>query len=277
LPPGDEAYQIATFLDRETAKIDTLIAKQERLIALLQEKRQALISHVVTKGLNPDAPMKDSGVEWLGQVPEHWSVVRLRFLIQVNPAKSEVSGLDRTTLVSFLPMEAISTDGQLDLRQRRSIGDVYHGFTYFRDGDVIVAKITPCFENGKGALARELENGLAFGTTELHVLRGNVGVCPDYIWWVTKARRFLVLGELEMRGAAGQQRVPEDFVKDFFQPIPPTSAEQIAIADFLESATAKIDLLITKQQGMTASLQERRTALISAAVTGKIDVRGYAQ
>src|SRR4051812_6835437 len=90
---------------------------------------------------------KDSGVEWVGQVPEHWEVKRLRFVAQLNPSKSEVCNLDRATAVSFLPMEAIGDDGTLSLDKEKTIGEVENGYTYFRDGDVTVAKITPCYEN----------------------------------------------------------------------------------------------------------------------------------
>ena len=145
VPPLEEQHAIATFLDRETAKIDALIAMKRRLLELLSEKRQALISHAVTKGLNPHAPMKDSGVEWLGNVPNGWDVVRLKDICQVNPSKRSIT-LSDDTLVSFLPMEKLSEDGNLTLDLVKPIAEVRQGFTYFQDMDVIVAKITPCFE-----------------------------------------------------------------------------------------------------------------------------------
>ena len=114
---------------------------------------------------------KASGVEWLGEVPQHWEVKRLRFATELNPSKSEVSHLDRETAVSFLPMEAVGDDGTLNLEKEKPIGEVESGYTYFRNGDVTVAKITPCFENGKGALMSGLVNGIGFGTTELIVAR----------------------------------------------------------------------------------------------------------
>ncbi|WP_170207435.1 restriction endonuclease subunit S [Acidovorax temperans] len=165
VPPIEEQAALIEFLDHETAKIDALVAEQEKLIALLQEKCQAVISHAVTKGLDPNVPMKDSGVEWLGEVPAHWEVMRLRNVTTLNPSKSEVSHLLRETEVSFLPMEAVGDDGTLNLDRTRPIGEVESGYTYFREGDVTIAKITPCFENGKGAVMRRLHNGHGFGTT----------------------------------------------------------------------------------------------------------------
>ena len=277
VPPPEEQTAIATFLDRETAKIDALVAEQEKLIALLQEKRQAVISHAVTKGLDPNVLMKDSGVEWLGEVPAHWEVKRLRNVATLNPSKSEMAHLPRDTEVSFLPMEAIGEDGALNLDRTRPIGEVESGYTYFREEDVTIAKITPCFENGKGAVMRRLHNGHGFGTTELIVARPSDGkVASGYLHLLFTSRPFRRLGEASMYGAGGQKRVPDDFVRNFAVAFPPPE-EQTAIATFLDRETAKLYTLMTEARTAITLLQERRIALISAAVTGKIDVRGWAQ
>ena len=274
VPPQEEQNLIVTFLDRETTKIGTLIAEKQRLIELLKERRHALISHAVTKGLNPDAPMKDSGVEWLGEVPEDWSMKRLRFISIFNPSKAEINHLDRNTLVTFLPMESIGNDGLLNLDQEKMICEVETGYTFFRDGDVTIAKITPCFENFKGALMQNLLHNIGFGTTELIVARPNSEVMTgQYMHWLFVSSHFRKLGEAHMYGAGGQKRVPDDFVRNFAIGVPPL-VEQTVIASYLDHETSKIDLLISEANKAIALLQERRTALISAAVTGKIDVRG---
>lgn len=274
-PELSEQTAIATFLDHETAKIDALVAEQEKLITLLQEKRQAVISHAVTKGLNPNVPMKDSGVEWLGEVPEHWEVKRLRNVTSLNPSKAEVGHLPRDTEVSFLPMEDVGDDGTLNLRRTRPIAEVESGYTYFREGDVTIAKITPCFENGKGAVMRGLNNGYGFGTTELIVVRPcESKVTSNYLHLLFISIRFRLLGESFMYGAGGQKRVPDDFVRDFLVALPPL-AEQEEIKAFLECETGKLDSLVTHARSAIAILQERRTALISAVVTGQIDVRNW--
>jgi len=273
VPSSEEQSTIATFLDQETSKIDALVAEQQRLIELLKEKRQAVISHAVTKGLNPNVPMKDSGVEWLGEVPEHWGVKRLRFIAQLNPSKKETTELDRETEVSFLPMEAISDDGSLNLERTRPIGEVETGYTYFREGDVTIAKITPCFENGKGAVMRGLFGGIGFGTTELIVARAKpFEATSNYLHWLFISAWFRKYGEASMYGAGGQKRVSDDFVRDFAIAIPAISEQQI-ITTFLDHETAKLDTLTTEAQRAITLLQERRTAVISATVTGKIDVR----
>lgn len=163
-------------------------------------------------------------------------------------------------------MENVGEYGGLILDQIRKIEAVSQGYTYFRDGDVVVAKITPCFENGKGALASNLYNGIAFGTTELHVMRPTARLHGKFLFYLSISSTFRQLGEAEMYGAGGQKRVPEEFIQNFAHPIPPFQ-EQTAIANFLDHETAKIDTLIAKQQRLIELLQEKRQALISHAVT----------
>lgn len=275
LPPVDEQQAIARFLDDETKKIEDLIEAKRDLLALLKEKRQAVISHAVTKGLNPDARLKPSGVDWLGDVPEHWDVKRLKFLSRVNPSPSELAGIRDEEDVSFVPMDAVYEYGGLRLDTVRPLEEVKSGFTYFRDGDVVVAKITPCFENGKGSMAVGLTNGLAFGTTELHVVRSSPLLDRTFLFYLTISDVFRKLGAAEMYGAGGQKRVPTDFVRDFPVAFPDID-EQQAIACFLDEQTKKIEEITQETIAAIDRLTEYRTALISAVVTGKIDVRGGA-
>ncbi len=283
--PLEKAEQtaIADFLDRETGKIDTLVAKNRTLIERLKEKRSALISRTVTRGLPPEAArkagldshprLKPSGVELLGEVPEGWEVKRGRFCMDVNPPSRRLRLLSPDDEVSFVPMEAVGEYGGINRDQIRVISDIGSGYTEFDDGDVVVAKITPCFENGKGALAVDLVNGAAFGTTELHVLRSGSNLERRCLFYFTISSVFRSIGEGAMYGAGGQKRVPPEFCKDIRLPLPLEKDEQTAIADFLDHETAKIDKLITKIETTIERLQEYRTALITAAVTGKIDVR----
>ena len=213
---------------------------------------------------------RDSGVGWLGAVPENWQVERLRFHISINPTKSEVRRLAPDTTVSFIPMEAVGEYGGICLDQTRPIEDVSAGYTYFQEGDVVVAKITPCFENVKRAVVTGLTNGIGFGTTELHVLRPNYNINRYFLFYLTLSYDFRKLGESEMYGSAGQKRVPEEFIKNLKHPIPSLS-EQHAIAAFLDRETGRIDALIAKKERQIELLQEKRTALISHAVTKGLD------
>lgn len=273
LPSVEEQQAIARFLDFKTAQIDALIAKQKTLLEKLAEKRTALISHAVTKGLDPSVPMRDSGVAWLGDIPAHWVPKRMRFCMKTNPSKGEIK-LNDDELVTFIPMEAVGEFGGLNLDAEKELGEIGGGYTYFADSDVVVAKITPCFENGKGAIARGLKNGIAFGTTELHVMRSDDTLLPDYLFHLTMSHPFRCIGESEMYGAGGQKRVPETFLKDFRIGLPPVN-EQQDIIDYINKVNQKLDLQMSKATDVISRLTEYRSALITNAVTGKIDVRDF--
>lgn len=208
---------------------------------------------------------KDSGIPWLGKVPEHWEVKRLRFTVNLNPVKSELD-IPEDTLVSFIPMEAVNFDKNLTLTEERNLDEVYKGYTYFKNGDVVLAKITPCFENGKSAIAQNLTNGIAFGTTELHVLRSQDSINNHFLYYLIKSDSFMKIGESEMYGAGGQKRVPEEFIKNFLIGLPPYY-EQTAIAHYLDTKLGEINALIDKQQTLLEKLAEQRTAVITHAVT----------
>lgn len=216
-----------------------------------------------SKHLSPDQ-------SWLSEAPPGWPVVRLRFRATINPSRSELNGIPGETEVSFVPMEAVCEYGGLRLDQTKSLEDVSTGYTYFRDGDIVVAKITPCFENSKGSIAVGLKNGLGFGTTELHVLRPSEALDRRFLFYLTISHPFRSIGAAHMYGAGGQKRVPGEFVRDFRHPIPLLD-EQRAIATFLDRETARIDSLIKKKQRQMELLNEKRSALISHAVTKGLD------
>jgi type I restriction enzyme S subunit len=218
--------------------------------------------------VTPYPAYKDSGIEWLGEIPSHWEIKRFRFACTLDPSKSEISNLLPDSQVSFLPMEKIGEDGSVTLDETRSIEQVWQGYTYFRDKDVVVAKITPCFENGKGAMLEGLINGVGFGTTELHVLRASEITDPKFIFYLTRSHPFRRQGVAMMYGAAGQQRVPGEFFKNFTTGFP-SLPEQRAIAAYLDRETARLDDAITEARRLIGLLHERRAALIAEAVTGK--------
>ena len=168
-------------------------------------------------------------------------------------------------------MEAIGEDGTIQTDATRELSAVEQGYTYFRDGDLVIAKITPCFENGKGALIRGLLAGIGFGTTELIVVRPNRGRAEAaYLQWLFTSQHFRASAIAAMYGAGGQKRVPDDFVRDFVVAVP-TLREQSAIAFFLDRETGKIDALVAEQERLIALLKEKRQAVISQAVTKGLD------
>jgi len=221
--------------------------------------------------LAPYPEYKDSDVPWLGKVPAHWNVVKLRRVVSFNPSKSETRAnpADEAKVV-FLPMEKISASGRIDCGEKRPLSEVWSGFPYFRRGDVVVAKITPCFENGKGAYLKWLETDFGFGTTELIVLRPSETIDGAFLRLITSTKRFLLLGKLHMTGAAGQQRIPTDFVKNYLVGLPAPS-EQDRIARFLDWKTSQINKFIRNKRRLIELLKEQRQNVINQAVTRGLD------
>lgn len=269
IPDKKNQDKIADFLDDKTKKIDQIINKKKKLIRLYDELRISFISKNVTRGIQSNIRLKKTSLIWPDAIPNDWKMCRLRFLAVLNPGKGEVSKI-KDKMVSFLPMPLVSEDGRIDLSEEKNINSVFSGYTYFADNDVIVAKITPCFENGKGAVLRGLTNGIAFGSTEFHVMRTEKLDC-DYLYYITMSHAFRKIGELEMRGSAGQQRVPVNFVKDFYCAYPDIK-EQKKIVASLNKKIGNIDKTIEKTRAHMRKLKEYRASLIYNAVTGKIKI-----
>jgi len=272
IPPKPEQTAIATFLDEKTAQIDKLITNKQKLNELHKQERAGIINRAVTRGINPNVKLKPSGIDWLGDIPEHWEVKKLKYAAKINPSnKNYIFSKDSAEEVIFLPMEKVSEDGTITQDVQKKISEVSTGFTYFEKGDVIVAKITPCFENGKGALLINLETNFGFGSTEFHTIRASENIIKQFLFYLIKSERFMTVGKAFMTGSAGQKRVPTDFVKEFIVPIPPLE-EQNKIVQHIETETKRRDNTISKIEKEIELLQEYRTALISEVVTGKIKV-----
>lgn len=271
-PPVSEQEEIALFLDNKTSEIDQAIALKEKQIALLNERKQIIIQKAVTQGLDSNVPMKDSGMEWIGKIPEHWEILKLKNLALVNPTNTTLANcLDKNTSVCFLAMENVETNGTVDYQNRRNLASVKTGFTSFVKNDVLVAKITPCFENGKGALLDMLDTQIGFGSTEFHVLRVKQNCNPKFLYYVTKSHSFMDMGEGMMIGSAGQKRVPTSFIQNYVVAIPDKNA-QAEIVNFIDQRLNEISEAINLQKQQIEKLKEYKTTLINNAVTGKIKV-----
>ena len=273
LPPLSEQTAIVRYLNHVDQRIQRYISTKQKLIALLEEEKQAIIHRAVTCGLDPNVRLKPSGVEWLGKVPTHWEVRRLKHAAALNPSRTESrNALTPDMTVTFLPMERVRSDGRIDPQETLPASKVWNGFTYFQRDDVLVAKITPCFENGKGAHLHSLPTVIGFGSTEFHVLRVKPCILPQFLYRFTTTSEFRRLGTDAMTGAAGQQRVPSSFIANYSIPLPPLS-EQTAIVRYLDKVTADIDTAIDLARRQIELLREYRTRLIADVVTGKLDVR----
>ncbi|MGN3954514.1 restriction endonuclease subunit S [Streptomyces sp. WAC8370] len=191
---------------------------------------------------------------------------RLRHLAQVNPGSPAFDALQDDDELTFLPMEAVWPGSRLDISQRRTKKAVSTGYTRFQNGDVLVPKITPTFEAGRAVLIQGLHGGVGAGTTELHVIRPGTAINPRFLLYVVNTHSFLKLGEAEMYGVAGQQRVPDEYLRDLRVPLP-SLEEQRRIADFLDAETARIDQINAKRLEQMELLAERRTAALAECVS----------
>lgn len=274
-PSLPEQKQIAKFLDHETAKIDLLIEKQQALIALLKEKRQAVISHAVTKGLNPDARMKDSGVEWLGEVPEHWEVVPIKYIVSTpitdGPHETPVF-LDEG--IPFVSAEAVSS-GTINFDKirghiSRRVHEIYSKKYLPRRGDIYMVK-----SGATTGVTAIVETDMEFNIwSPLAVIRCKQTSDPYYVLNYLRSSNFLEAVELNWSFGT-QQNIGMGVIGNIRIPRPPLS-EAKDIARRLVDLNLKYECLTSKALNQINLLQERRTALISAAVTGKIDVRDWA-
>ena len=210
---------------------------------------------------------KNSGVEWIGQVPEHWKIAQIKRISALNPRKSTLSE-EKDSLCTFLPMEKLRTNA-VTLDETRPIHEVYGGYSYFCDGDILIAKVTPCFENGNIAVANGLVNGIGFGSTEINVLRVNGKGHNRFLYYRLQEEQFRTIAKSEMRGTGGLKRVPTDLFESFTIGLPDTD-EQATIAATLDRETARIDALVEKKIRFIELLKEKRQALITHAVTDTI-------
>lgn len=272
-PTLEEQQKIANFLDHETARIDTLIEKQQQLIKLLKEKRQAVISHAVTKGLNPNAPMRDSGVEWLGEVPEDWDVYKLKH------ACSEIF-LGLTSKVDYVETNGVPlvralniSGGVLDLTTAREISVEQHKkLTKYRCAtrdDVLLSK------SGTIGTAAIVDTDVEFSIYEsIFALRAIKKIMlPEYLLFFIQSSVAKAQYARDSVGM-GVHHLNMPDIQEVRMPTPPIK-EQELILDKLRQDLSKFDQLIARAEYSIGFMHERRTALISAAVTGKIDVRNW--
>ncbi|EJQ2005595.1 restriction endonuclease subunit S [Cronobacter sakazakii] len=208
---------------------------------------------------------KDSGVEWLGEIPGHWKTLAIKHVAQLNPSKSCISLEKIKGMCSFVPMEKLKFNS-LSLDEVKDVSDVYNGYTYFENEDILIAKVTPCFENKNMVVAHDLHNGIGFGSSEIYILRCNDIINNDFLFYRLQEDNFMSIAEGAMTGAGGLKRVPSELLNNFKFGLP-GKKEQSIIVNFLKHETAKIDNLIEKQQQLIELLKEKRQAVISHAVT----------
>lgn len=278
LPPLKEQSKIAKFLDYETAKIDTLIEKQQRLIELLTEKRQATISHAVTKGLNPDVPMKDSGVEWLGDVPAHWEVSKLKYYsgIQGGYAFSSQSFSEQgvpVLKIANVYQNRLALERQPTYVSEKMV-DLLPEFVV-QSNDILMSLTGTLGKRDYGFAVKVESEGkylLNQRVAKLNPIDSKVN--RDFLVNTLWSESYL--NQLySLPSGTKQANLSNSDVLNIWIAIPPTKVEQEEIANRLAQEKNIFDQLVLKAKQAIQLMQERRTALISAAITGKIDVRDW--
>ncbi|UBH32611.1 restriction endonuclease subunit S [Enterobacter hormaechei subsp. oharae] len=274
LPDKTEQEKIYSFLDHETAKIDNLIEKQQQLIELLKEKRQAVISHAVTKGLNPDVPMKDSGVEWLGEVPDHWELVPLKYLCNFSgggtPTKDNLSYWQGGTVpwVSPKDMKSFWISETQDYVTPKAVSE--SSTNYIEEGSLLMVVRS-------GILQRNIPVAINIVKVtmnqDMKALRFNERMKAHYAAYFINGNINSLLLEWTKEGATVES-IEHEYLANGLIPVPPID-EQHSIIKSISGQMIRFELLEEKALTGIRLLQERRTALISAAVTGKIDVRDW--
>lgn len=275
LPPKADQQKIVSFLDTETARIDNLIAKQEKLIKLLEEQRKSVISHAVTKGLNPNAPMKDSGVEWLGEVPDHWMIPSSKYLLEIpitdgpHETPNFVDGG-----IPFISAEAISK-GKIDFDKKRGyitpeLNAIYSKKYSPKIEDIYMVKSGAT--TGKVAMVETSDEFNIW--SPLAVFRCNKNkMLPKFLLAVFNSSHFY--NALVLNWSYGtQQNIGMGVLSNIEIPCPPLK-EQTEIIQYLDAQNTKFDKLIGTQSQLIEKLKEYRSSIISHAVTGKIDVREF--
>ncbi len=256
VPPLDAQKQIADFLDKETARIDKLINKKKKLLNILTENLQAKLDQITNykKG----------------------KAIRLRFLIKLNPGKSEINNLPDDMEVSFLPMVAINDGfgGINDLKQTKNLNSLLDSYTYFSEGEILLAKVTPCFENGKKTIALNLKNSIGFGTSELHIIRIIKNLVPEYLMLILSSSKFKIAGCISMTGAGGLKRVSENAILDYRISLPSIERQKLTAGRFKKNCVL-VEYTKDKIQSSMEKLKELRSSLINETVTGRLDIEKW--
>ncbi|EGQ8195422.1 type I restriction endonuclease subunit S [Vibrio parahaemolyticus] len=273
LMPVDEQKAIATFLDRETLRIDSLIEEKQTFIKLLKEKRQALISHVVTKGLNPNVEMQDSGIEWIGQVPKHWIVRRLKHTstLQSGIAKGKDNAGKETLSIPMLRVANVQ-DGYVKLDDVHEINVLPHEVERYalKGGDVLMNEGGDNDKLGRGTVWKE-QIKPCIHQNHVFVIRVT-DIEPEWLGWLTQSSYAKFYFFRVSKQSTNLASISSTNVKEVHLLIPPADERKI-IMEYLEKQTSKLKLLVQDVEESITLLKEHRTSLISAAVTGKIDVR----
>lgn len=263
VPTLADQQRMVTYLDTKLSEIDhqvsLLTSKRDAYLRL----KKSIINHAVTRGLDPNVKMKDSGIEWIGEVPEHWEVKRMKDICALSP---NIKSCSEYEYGSYLPMEGLRLD-QIETSDEL-VSTLQGKYTPFEDNDLLVAKVTPCFENGNIAIAKGLTNGVGFGSSEIFVLRANKYNNIRFLFYMSLSSKFQDKACATMCGVGGLKRISPLFMKTYIMAIPP-STEQNAIATYLDDKCAKIDTIVSNLDKQISRYADLKRSLIDEVITGK--------
>lgn len=267
VPEYAEQERIAAFLDTECAEIDAVLEKTRASIEEYKKLKQAVITQAVTKGIRGDRPMKDSGIEWIGEIPAEWTASKIKYCTEFAPS-CNTSHLSEDSLVTFTPMECIK-NGYFENREAH-FSALSSSYTQYQDGDIVFAKVTPCFENGNIAIMQGLSAGVGFGSSELFVIRPQ-SINTEFIFYYLQNDIFKQYACATMTGTGGLKRVSPTFVRNYSVFIP-CNEEQLEIVRYLNEKCSGIEVLIAKKQQYLTEIENYKKSLIYEYVTGKKEV-----
>ena len=263
-PPLPEQQRIVKKLDALFARIDEAIQLVEANLDLIPSLKMALLEKAFKGQLFGEVALGKNGL------PLGWELTTIDKAATIRPKKSEVKEIDDETPISFVPMAFLNANNiQFNHQTEKPLKDVYKGYTYFKDGDVLLAKVTPCFENGKAGIAKGLTNSIGFGSSEFHIVRPKEGILAEWIYYTFLTSTFKAEGKRNFTGSSGLKRVPHAFIQKYKIPLPPIK-EQKNIINTLNQIFDKLGSVKTENQSKQKHLQDLKKSLLEQAFQGKL-------
>ncbi len=264
VPSNIEQQKIVDYLDRKCAEIDRVLEKTRASIEEYKKLKQSVITQAVTKGVRGEREMKDSGIEWIGEIPAEWKISRIKYVSSFEPP-CDTSRLSPDSVITYTPMEYIKNGYYVP--NTATLSSLSTSLTSYQSGDIVMAKVTPCFENGNISIMNNLSSAFGLGSSELFVFRAK-SIHTQFLFYWLRNNRFVQTACSTMTGTGGLKRVSSLFVKDSSLAVPPES-EQIEIANYLDKKCSEIDTLISKKEQFITELESYKKSLIYEYVTGK--------
>ena len=266
-PSIGEQQNIADYLDTKCTQVDTIIAKEQSVIEKLQEYKQSVITEAVTKGLDPKVAMIESNISWVKTIPVTWKVSKLKYVAEFSP-KCDFTDIEPDTEVTYTPMEYIKKGNYIP--NSEAIGKLSASLTRYEEGDIVIAKVTPCFENGNIAIMNNLKSGKGLGSSELFVFRVPEAIRKFVYYWMQN-KLFIEQCVATMTGTGGLKRVSSYYISNSEILLPPSEVID-DICNYLDEKCELIERTIHQKELVINRLTEYKQSLIYEVVTGKKEV-----